>query len=422
MGFKAFISDLYDIKSTGILDPSAFSGYTGVMSSSVAGVKVNQATSIAHDTVYSCIRDKAQTLGQLPIILKRKGKKVTSGREFRILTQKINEFQTVSDFIEMLVTVLELNGNFYAEVDRNKHENISSVTPLFNQVVGVNRDFAGRIVYTYVSNDGKQVTTFPSKDFIHIKQNSLNGYTGLSPLGCKRAIGIGIAQDTHLSKVMENGAAPSGVLETDNFFQDVNDATRIREDFDKKYAGVQKSGKTVLLENGLKFKPISISPADAELLEERRYNRETICGIFGVPVHRIGGTANAKVKDVGQENTDYYVNKLMPIGGKIEDAINFVLPDGLTVELDPRGFTRGDSKSQSEVLSAEFKTGSISMNEMREGMNRDAIEGGDYHAIDTNNFTFGLPTDIPRLQEENRALAMAGAQQTEKPAEEDNDE
>lgn len=423
MGIKSFFSDLYSVKSVGILDPSTFSGYNGVMSSSIAGVKVNESTAIAHDTVYSCVRDKAQSLGQLPVILKRNGKKVVSGREHRIFTLKINEFQTVQDFIEMYMTCIELRGNFFAEVDRNRYGSISSITPLLNQMVSVNKDFAGRIVYVYVSNAGEPVTTFPNKDFIHIKQNSINGYAGLSPISCKRTIGIGIAQDTHLSKIMENGATPSGILETDDIFKKTEDAVRLRESFDERYAGVQKSGKTVLLENGVKFKTMSISPADAELLEERKFSKESICGIFGVPMHRIGGSTNAKTKDLEQENKDYYVNKLMPMGKKLEDAINYVLPDSLEISLDEKGFVRGDRASQVEAITNEFKMGSISMNEMREDLGREHKEGGDVHAIDTNNLTFGLLSDIPKIQEENRLLAQQAAQKPAPEAtEEDPDE
>ena len=83
---------------------------------------------------------------------------------------------------------------------------------------------------------------------------------------------------------------------------------------------------------------------------------------------------------------------------KFENALNNILPTSLAVEVDVRQYTRGDRKSQAESIAAEIKTGLISLNEGREDLGRDNVDGGDVFAIDTNNLTFGLLTDIPKLQ------------------------
>ena len=92
----------------------------------------------------------------------------------------------------------------------------------------------------------------------------------------------------------------------------------------------------------------------------------------------------------------------MPLVVKLEFALNKILPANLKVKLDERGFIRGDFGSTVTALGEQFKLGAISINEMRKDTGWQPIDGGDVHAIDTNNITLGTLTDVPRLQEEAR--------------------
>ena len=422
MGFKTFIKDLYSVKSTGsILDPSSFQGFDFLSSKVFAGVKVDTKMAISHTAVYACIRDKAETLGQLPVrLIRTKGDKkenVTSGREYKIFTKKPNEYQTMQDFIEHVATSLELYGNFYAYISRNKYGNIAEILPFWRQQsVGVNMDLNGRIYYTYVTNDNKPFMGFNSGQIMHIKLNGLDGFKGLSPISqCARSIGIAISQENHLSNIMESGAMPKGILETDKIFKDEGAIARLKSDWRTKYGGTKNSGETPILENGLKYSALSMTPADSELVEQRQFSRVDVCSIFRVPPHRIGASDGAKKLDVEQENKDYYINRIMPIATKVEWAFEAIMPDGLCVKLDEKGFIRGDFGSLVTAADKAVKAGLVSINEGREIIDYDPADGGEVHAIDTNNLTFGSLTDIPKLQEEARAAALAGVEKPDKP-------
>lgn len=372
---------------------------------------VNAQTSIQLASVYACIRDKAESIGQLPFKLYRKGAKfdqeVTSGRWHRIFCEKPNDYMTTQDLNEMIETCLELYGRFFAYKVRNDRGEVMEIIPFAHQMnVAVNMDMNGRVYFTYTTNDGKPKIAVDGDDIMHIKLNTLNGFTGLSPISCNvRAIGLSIAQENHLSKTMENGAMPSGVLETDQVFKDPKTADRIREDFKRKYQGVDKNGEVIFLEQGLKYSALSLSPADTELILQRQYSREEICGIFRVPPHRIGASNSTKKEDIEQANKDYYVNKLMPIVKKIETALSEGLPDNMYVKADEKGFTRGDLSSQVEAYSEMFKNTAISIDELRYGaVNLPPIENGHLHAIDTNNITLGTLDQVQELQSQARQL------------------
>lgn len=388
-----------------------------------AGITVTTQSALAHDTVFACVRDKAESIGQLPIQLYKKGKLTKSGREHRIFTKKPNEFQTWQEFIEMYIPAMEFRGNFYALIERNSLGNIMAIVPFFNQdAVSVHADQDGRVYYNYTTNDNKPFTMYSGGDLLHIKQFSLNGYLGTSTISYgARSIGIAISQEEHLSSVMEDGALPVGVLETDQIFKDQKSIDRLKDDWRDKQGGTVNSGNTPILENGLKYKPLSLSPADSELILQRKFSREQICAMFRVPPDRVGAEKKGNA-NVEQSNTAYMRDALVPLITKLENNINPHLPEGTEIRVDEKGFIRGDRAAQITVLDKEFKTGAICMDEVRVGMDREPLEdGGQFHAIDTNNFFFGLPTDIPKLQEQRRQEAL-GAQANNQPEEDPKEE
>lgn len=96
-----------------------------------AGVTINYSTAMRHNDVYSCVRIKAESLGQLPVRLYRteqnRRTEILAGREHKIFTQRPNAYQTWQEFIEQFVTSLELLGKFSAEVKRNRFGNVYGV-------------------------------------------------------------------------------------------------------------------------------------------------------------------------------------------------------------------------------------------------------------------------------------------------------
>lgn len=422
MNLIKVIKDAYSppttVKSDGIVRPSTFDGFN-LLSRIHAGVKVTPETALAHDTVFACVRDKAETIGQLPVKLTRtrsdgSKEKVTSGREFKKFTQRPNDFQTMQEFIEMGVATMELKGAFYAYILRNKHDNITEILP-FRYQTGVNPayDTYGNVYYTYTTNDGKPQMVFANRDIFVIRNFTLDGITPCSSIYYgARSIGLAISQEEYLAALMENGAMPLGILHTDNIFKDDNAIERLKGEWSN-YSGKKNAGKTPVLENGLKYQAMSISPADTQLVLQRNLSREQICAMLRVPQRRVGVPITGTQRDVGEDNKDYMQNSLIPIITKIENAFNYALPDTLNMKLDETGFLRGDLKSTAEAAHEVVKSGLGSINEGREILGWEPKEGGDVHAIDTNNLTFGELTDIQRIQRERQRLLERSQPQQE---------
>ena len=185
MGLKSFFSDLYSVKSAAIFANDVHSRFGGGIAT--AGVLVNQSSAMQHSTVYACIRDKAESIGQLPVRLYRvladgKREEVKKGREYRIFTKQPNSFMTQQDYLQMYVTCLESSGKFFAYVSKNDRGSIAEIIPFKNQSnVSVQMDQNGNVYYLYVTNDNKPNMAFAGGEIIHVKLNTLDGFTGLSP-------------------------------------------------------------------------------------------------------------------------------------------------------------------------------------------------------------------------------------------------
>jgi HK97 family phage portal protein len=393
-----------------------------------AGQVVNYTTAMQHNDVYSCVRIKAESLGQLPMKLYRidgvDKLEIFSGREYEIFTQKPNPYQTWQDFNEQYTTSLELLGKFSAEVKRNRFGNVYEIIPFKHQAqVDTQMDDEGNVYYTYTTNDHKgkrTIQTYLPTDILFIRTFTLDGINGISTISqCALAIGTAIAGERHAGALFENGAMPMGVLQTDDVFDDEDAVQRLRQQWSEMHAGTKNSGKTAILEGGLTYNPITMTAVDSQLLEQRKFSREQIASMFRVPLHLLQASTGMKYANVEQNNISFFRDALMPLAQKLENHINQFLPKNHMIKMDERAFVRGDRAATIASIEREIKSGLVSINEARTQLGYAVIDGGDVFAIKTNNLTFGKWEDLPALQ---AAEIAAAEKKITPPSTEDPDE
>ncbi len=134
---------------------------------------ITESKAMKIEAFYSCVRDKAETIGQLPIKLYKTSRNarelVLQGRNHRIFTQRPCDYLTMQQFLEMAIACYETNGVFYAYLARNDRGEVMEVIPFANQRnVCPMMDVNGVVYYTYSTNDGKPViAAYPEDLFIH---------------------------------------------------------------------------------------------------------------------------------------------------------------------------------------------------------------------------------------------------------------
>jgi len=409
MSFKSWISKKLPIETKS--NPYSDSSFFGKTSNTFAGIAVTPDSAIRHNDVYTCVRIKSEALGQIPILLYRQQDnikyQITSGREFNIFTLRPNPYQTWQDFTEMYVAALELRGNFFAEIKRNKYGNVYEIVPFrFQGSISVNMNSFGQVYYTYSTNglkSGTATKTYQANSILHIKLNSLDGYRGMSPISyAAQTIGSAIAGETHAANLFTNGARPSAVLETDESFgDDFEIVERLRKQWNDLHKGAANAGKTAILENGLTYKAIQMSAVDSQLIEQRKFSREQISSIFRVPIHMLNAAAGMKYNTIEQNNISFFRDALMPLATKLENAINIILPVAHSIKFDQKSFIRGDRTSQVSNVKNEISMGTMSINEGRIELGLEPIDGGDVFVIATNNATYGTWNNLDKIQQAN---------------------
>ena len=381
-------------------DSTAGSRYTFYMGGSTSGKTVTERSAMQMTAVYSCVRILAEAIAGLPLHVYRYnsdgGKEnATNHSLYLILHDEPNPEMSSFVFRETLMTHLLLWGNAYAQIIRNSKGEVMALYPLMPNKMSVDRDENGQLYYQYLrSTDevgGKNETVIlKPTDVLHIPGLGFDGLVGYSPIAmAKNAIGLAIATEEYGAKFFANGAAPSGVLEHPGT---IKDPQRVREAWQSQFGGSQNSGKIAVLEEGMKYTPISISPEQAQFLETRKFQINEIARIFRVPPHMVGDLEKSSFSNIEQQSLEFVKYTLDPWVIRWEQSImrTLLTPEekkSYFVKFNLEGLLRGDYQSRMNGYATARQNGWMSANDIRELENLDRIPaeaGGDLYLINGN--------------------------------------
>ncbi|MDI6618014.1 MAG: phage portal protein [Clostridiales bacterium] len=374
------------------------SSYAFYLGGSSSGKLVTERSAMQMTAVYACVRILSEAIAELPLHLYRYkkggGKEKAIGHPlYLLLHDEPNPEMSSFVFRETLMTHLLLWGNAYAQIIRNGKGQVIALYPLMPNKMTVNRDTNGQLYYQYQrSSDevhtmkGSMVILQPS-DVLHIPGLGFDGLVGYSPIAmAKNAIGLAIATEEYGSKFFANGAAPSGVLEHPGT---IKDPSKVRESWQQTFGGSSNSNKIAVLEEGMKYTPISISPEQAQFLETRKFQINEIARIFRVPPHMVGDLEKSSFSNIEQQSLEFVKYTLDPWVIRWEQSIQrrLLTPDekkSYFVKFNVEGLLRGDYASRMNGYATARQNGWMSANDIRELENLDRIpaeQGGDLYLI-----------------------------------------
>ena len=147
--------------------------------------------------------------------------------------------------------------------------------------------------------------------------------------------------------------------------------------------------KPFILEGGLDWVQVSITPEDAQLLETRKFQRSEIAGLFRVPPHMIGDLEKATFSNIEQQGLEFVTNCLMPYLTRIENRIRSSLLNGNEwqthfAKFNVNALLRGDMKSRAEFYTKMLQNGALSPNEIRLKEDMNPRDGGDIYLTPLN--------------------------------------
>lgn len=396
------------------------SSYSFYMGGSSAGKNVNERSAMQMTAVYSCVRILAEAVAGLPLHLYRY--KQDGGKEraidnnlYHLLHDEPNKEMSSFIFRETLMTHLLLWGNAYAQIIRNGKGEVVALYPLMPNKMQVDRDENGELYYIYTRSseeaktmEGVTVYLTP-RDVLHIPGLGFDGLVGYSPIAmAKNAIGLAIATEEYGAKFFANGAAPSGVLEHPGT---IKDPSRLRENWNSTFGGSANSGKVAVLEEGMKYTPISISPEQAQFLETRKFQIDEIARIFRVPPHMVGDLEKSSFSNIEQQSLEFVKYTLDPWVIRWEQSLSRSLLNEdekrkYFFKFNLEGLLRGDYESRMSGYATARQNGWMSANDIRELENMDKIpaeDGGDLYLINGNMLPLNKAGAYANIEKEDTA-------------------
>ncbi len=340
--------------------------------SNYSGELVNENTAFASSAMMAAVTLLADAIAVMPLELMRE----RAGRLERLPTPSVlikpNEHQTMFDFIHQTVLMLALHGCSYIYAPRRPGElppEMKNVHP--NQIKDLIDDTDGTLTYSI----GQQ--KYSMKEIRSIHWVLFPGRTrGLSPLEVQRnTVGMGLAMDRFLAQFYGEGATPSSVLETDQRITP-DQADLMRQTWEDSH---YKRRRPAVLTGGLKWRSITTSASDMQMIEHRESIIRDIARAYRIPLHMIiGSGGNSQTyQNVEQSGINFVRYTLLPWMRRIEDAISEMLPLTQKVLFNPNEFLRADLTTRVNAQRIQILSGTLSPNEARQQENREPYEGGD---------------------------------------------
>lgn len=258
------------------------------------------------------------------------------------LFRRVNNFRNRFDLWEETQLFMELTGNAYWWLGNVKGKGPNAlptalwVLPTQNVRIVPSKE---KFIAGYVYRNGTTDVPLDEYEVIHFRfPNPRSLYYGLSPIA---AISQSIDYNNYAREfentLLKRRGVPEAVLETE---ESLNEAEfkRLKEEWNSNYGGFNRAGKTILLEKGLSYKPITIPPKDMANLAGLKFTREDIAGAFGQPISLIT-SENVNKANAYAGREQHARDAIEPRCFRIEEKLN----EKLTIRYDPNLFLSYDT-------------------------------------------------------------------------------
>ena len=331
------------------------------------------------------------SVANLPIYLYKENEDGSIERKFdyreRLLNEECNSIECSSNLKRNMTKDMLLHGVSYSLQDK-EYGDILGLHRVEPKQVQLNKlidkkGFVRDLTVNYTLN-GVYVEDLEVEDFLIVPFNSKDGLRGRGILSTNQDIlSLMLSEILYQNNVVGNGALPLGILETDGRLSDIT-AKKLRESWESVYGGIRNSGKTVILEEGLKYKSLSLTPNDLGLLDSRKTNTEMSEEMFNLPKGMLSSSTVI-------QNEEYLKFTLNPILSAIEGAINKTLlleeekEEGYYFRFDVSELLKASFKEQVETISTATKNGLMTINEGRQKLDMKPFLDKDFLLLSQGN-------------------------------------
>jgi HK97 family phage portal protein len=370
---------------------------------SSSGVAVTEATALTASAVFAAIRVIAETVAQVDWeIYQKSGEaeiEIDDHPLYRLLDEEPNPEMTAFSWRIAMLTSYYLHGNMLAEIERNGAGLPVNLWWIHPSRVHVMRDPGpmGRLFYRVTDADGLNPVRVESANMYHVPLLASDGVTGRGLIQrARNSIGLSLGMEEYSGSSFANGARPAGLLKHPGKLT-ADARSNIRSEWEALHRGVDKAGRTAVLQEGMEFQPMQMSAVDAQLLEQRQFQISEIARWFNIPPHLLRDLSRATFGNIEHQGIEYQTYTIRPLCRAMEQEAQRKLVSRaerstIHTELDLDDLQLIDRKSRFDAYAVARQNGWMSANEIRdeEGMNPIAGEEGDAYLINGNMIPLGL--------------------------------
>ena len=351
--------------------------------------------------VNACVEVLTNSISKLPVyIIDSTTKQKINHPLTKLLSERPNELMTPSVYKKLMETNRLLKGNAYALIVRSpKTAAPVELIPLSPDTVQPFINSNGKLMYGYTDPKTKERRVLTQSDILHYKAFSIDGIIGTSVLErASEVISVAREAQRYEGTLYANNAQPAGILQVEGTLKD-EAKDKIREAWEKVHKGVDKAFRVAILDNGLKYQPITISNKDVQFVENKAVSVEDIARFFGVPLYKINAGKQSYSSNE-QNGIEYVVNTLHPIITQYEEEDTYKLSfmkdrlKGLEIRRNMMAELRGDFASRSNWYQKMREIGAFSVNDILALEDMPNVDGGDVHYASLNYIPLDKFTEL----------------------------
>lgn len=330
------------------------------------GPEINSETALTVSAMYRATVLVASTIAAFPrrIYIDRPGEAPQPVRDPNeaALWRRPNPEVSAMEFWETVIGHEFLDGNAFMYVVKNGAGHTVELWPILPERVRIYRaKSTGQKFYTL---DGDNETPYADAtaggEICHVAGFGRDGMRGLSLVQLmSQALSLAKASEQYSARTFENGTHLAGVLETDQALEQ-EDAEKLSARWHKYNSGLRNAQKTAVMDHGLKWKPISVTPADAQLIEARKFQVLDVARFTGVPGYMLDpSVASSWGTGIAEQNQGFGTYTIATHKNRFDTTITdelLVYPER-RFEFDSGHLFRGNLRDQVAAVESLIRAG-----------------------------------------------------------------
>jgi HK97 family phage portal protein len=318
----------------------------------------------------------AETVGNLPVKLHDRDTRVALKEHpaYRLIHEDANPWTSAEALRVQLTTDALLHGHGFAYVARDGEGTPHELHRIEPGNVSIETLPDGEPKYRVKLEQGEVRYSF--RDIMHV-----SAFGGTSPIVLGReAIGLALAFENHVAKLLANGGSPAGVLKHPGKLGDTGKANLAKSWVE--LHGADRSGGTAILDEGMSYEAITMTLTDAQFAENRLEQIREIARVFRVPPTMLFELTRGTWSNTEEMARQFltvtlkpwlatwvsaYARVLLTDDERRELYLGFVTDDLLTTSASARAAAYGQYRSM----------GAMTANEVRAGLNLAPRPDGD---------------------------------------------